>query len=107
VPRTARDPLPARLARVALTLVSVLSIGLVVAAPGNHYPAKPIRPFVTGGPNDISARMICDTLGKSLQHPVVVENRPGAASSIGVEAAAPIGAGWPRPVLGPGRDPRH
>jgi tripartite-type tricarboxylate transporter receptor subunit TctC/uncharacterized protein YjiS (DUF1127 family) len=78
-------------AHAALALVAVLSIGLVMAAPADHYPVKPIRlivPFAPGGPNDISARIIGDELGKSLQQTIVVDNRPGAAGNIGADAAA-------------------
>jgi tripartite-type tricarboxylate transporter receptor subunit TctC len=56
-----------------------------------EYPERLLRaivPFSTGGTNDITARMISPHLSKVLGQSVVVENRPGAAGNIGIEATA-------------------
>lgn len=56
-----------------------------------QYPERLIRaivPFSTGGTNDITARMIAPHLSKALGQQVVIENRPGAAGNIGIEAVA-------------------
>ncbi|GAB2908752.1 tripartite tricarboxylate transporter substrate binding protein [Paralcaligenes ginsengisoli] len=55
------------------------------------YPDRPIRlivPYTPGGNTDLLGRMIAQRLGESTGQTVVVENRPGAAGTIGVDAVA-------------------
>jgi tripartite-type tricarboxylate transporter receptor subunit TctC len=61
------------------------------------YPSRPVRivvPFAAGGNVDLFARLIGQWLSERLRQPFVIENRPGAGTTIGTEAvvrAAPDG----------------
>lgn len=55
------------------------------------YPSRPVRliiPFSPGGAADVPGRILGDRLTQAVGQQVVVENRPGAGSTIGAEAAA-------------------
>jgi tripartite-type tricarboxylate transporter receptor subunit TctC len=55
------------------------------------YPSRPVKvivPFGLGGPTDVFTRVISEELHQSLHQPFVMENRPGAGTIIGSEAAA-------------------
>ncbi len=55
------------------------------------YPTKTIRvivPFTPGGGNDISARFIAQRLTEAFKQSVIVENRPGAGSTVGTDMVA-------------------
>ena len=70
----------------AVLLICALALAPLAAAQG--YPAKPVRivvGFAAGGGADILARTIGPRLGEALGQPIVIDNRPGAAGSIGVE----------------------
>jgi len=64
---------------------------------GQSWPAKPIKyivPFAPGGTTDILGRMVAAGLAPTLGQPVVVENKPGQAGSVGsaeLARAAPDG----------------
>lgn len=71
--------------RRALVLAAALFCSAAMA-----YPDKPLRlivPFPAGDGLDNQARMIADRLGPRLGQKVIVDNRPGAGTLIGVEAA--------------------
>jgi tripartite-type tricarboxylate transporter receptor subunit TctC len=54
------------------------------------YPSRPVRfmvGFVPGGATDIVARIMAQWLTERLGQPFVVENKPGAGSNIGAQAA--------------------
>ena len=72
----------------ALGLAAAL---LVVPAAAQTYPTKPVRivvPFAAGGPADVYARFMAQRLQEALGQSFVVDNRPGAGSVIGTDAAA-------------------
>lgn len=78
-------------------LVSSIALGLASAtgfatrASAQSYPDKPIKmivPFPPGGPIDTMARLTGQQMSASLGQQVIVENRPGAGSTIGFKAAA-------------------
>ncbi len=77
--------------------VFCLFLGAAPATQAQTYPDRPLRlvvPFPAGGTVDAVARNVAQKLSESLHQPVVVENRAGAAGSIGsvaVARAAPDG----------------
>jgi len=80
-----------RIARLLLLSVGVAATLLAGAAVGQPYPSKPVKLIVTyppGGSSDIMARILGQKLSDLWGQPVVVENKPGAAGSIGMEYAA-------------------
>lgn len=73
--------------------IAVIAVFLVLAADGlaQSYPVRPITmvvPFSPGGPGDILGRIIAPPMSSRLGQPIVVDNRPGAGSTIGAEAVA-------------------
>jgi tripartite-type tricarboxylate transporter receptor subunit TctC len=61
------------------------------AAHAQHYPVKSVRvinPFSPGGSLDLVARLLAKSLSTDLGQQFIVENRPGAGGSIGVELVA-------------------
>src|SRR5882724_2972496 len=77
-----------RLFVFALGLISVVLAGGAVA---QAYPSKPVKLIVTyppGGSSDLLARVFGQKLSEIWGHPVVVESKPGAAGSIGMDYAA-------------------
>src|SRR5687767_11516721 len=55
------------------------------------YPSGPIRiivPYAAGGVTDALARITGTQVAEAVGHPVIVENRPGASSMLGMQACA-------------------
>ncbi len=75
--------------RFAVTLLVTLAT-LAGVAHAQSYPSKPITvivPFGAGGSVDAPARFIVAKLSERLKQPVVIENVPGAAGTIGTARA--------------------
>jgi len=74
-------------------LATALSLGAVAtsAAAAETYPARPIRlvvPYAAGGAVDIVARSVGQKMSVLLKQPVIVDNRPGASTNIGLDMVA-------------------
>jgi tripartite-type tricarboxylate transporter receptor subunit TctC len=66
------------------------TLALSAAAQGT-YPSRPIKwivPYTPGGITDSVTRLVTQKLQESLGQPIVIENKPGANSIVGAEAAA-------------------
>ena len=62
---------------------------LSVPALAQAWPSKPVRiivPFPAGNAGDVTARTLTEPLGQRLGQAIIVDNRPGAAGNIGMEA---------------------
>jgi len=71
---------------LAVAAWAAMSAGAALAA---TFPAKPLTivvPTPPGGTTDLVARLLAEKLGASFGQPVVVENRPGGATTIGAQA---------------------
>jgi tripartite-type tricarboxylate transporter receptor subunit TctC len=79
-----------------LRACALLALAAALILPGStaradNYPSRPVKiivPFGAGGPTDVYVRAVALELEKSLHQPFVVENRPGAGTTIGTAVAA-------------------
>ena len=76
---------------VALFVLAGAVVTSPPAAIADDYPSRPVKvivPFGAGGPTDVYTRAIAEELRKSLHQPFVMENRPGAGTTIGTDVVA-------------------
>jgi tripartite-type tricarboxylate transporter receptor subunit TctC len=76
---------------VALLALAGSVIASAPAAMADDYPSRAVKiivPFGAGGPTDVYTRAIAEELRKSLHQPFIMENRPGAGTTIGTDVVA-------------------
>ena len=76
---------------VALLALAGSVIASAPAAMADDYPSRAVKiivPFGAGGPTDVYTRAIAEELRKSLHQPFIMENRPGAGTTIGTDEVA-------------------
>ena len=67
----------------------ILALATSVPALAQDFPRRPVTlivPFSAGGPTDVVARHLAQSMGRSLGQPVVVENRASSGGIVGTEA---------------------
>jgi tripartite-type tricarboxylate transporter receptor subunit TctC len=75
-------------AKLALAAVLVLAASTAAAETYPDRPVTMIVPYAAGGSSDILARLIGERMGKTLGQQIVVDDRAGAGSRIGIEIVA-------------------
>jgi len=76
---------------VSMLLMSSANAQTARDADVTGYPNRPVRiivPFPAGGPSDVLARLIGQKLSEDWKQPVLIENKVGANTVIGAQAAA-------------------
>src|SRR5258708_14199723 len=77
--------------KLALWAALALALGPAVSPAQSGYPNRSVKiivPFAPGGASDFVARIMQPRLSELLGQPIVIENRGGAAGTIGMEVAA-------------------
>lgn len=72
-------------------VIAALAFTGMAAHAQDAYPSHPIRlivPYAAGGAVDIVARAVGHKMSESLKQPIIVDNRPGASTNIGLDMAA-------------------
>ena len=75
--------------KILFSLFVVFAASITNISFAQSYPSKPIRlvvPFPPGGPNDLLARLIGQKLQERIGQSVIIDNKPGASTIIGVDA---------------------
>ena len=78
-------------ARVGLAVITAATVGIAAPAPAQNYPSRTITvvyPFAPGGSADTILRTVSDKIGEAFGQPIVIENRPGAGTTLGAKSVA-------------------
>jgi tripartite-type tricarboxylate transporter receptor subunit TctC len=76
---------------IAVIAACLAAAGICASSPAQEWPARPIRIIVGFGPGggaDIVGRIVGQALQERLGQPVVIENKPGSAGTLGNELVA-------------------
>jgi tripartite-type tricarboxylate transporter receptor subunit TctC len=76
---------------VRAAVIAAISLVFSSAAWAQSYPSKPVKmivPFAPGGASDIVGRLIADRMKVIFNQPVIVDNRVGAAGTVGLGGLA-------------------
>lgn len=76
---------PLLLAALGASRAALPGLGLAQSAAPGAWPSRAItlvEGYPPGGVTDLASRAVADSLSRTLEVPVVVENRPGAATSV-------------------------
>ena len=81
-----------RLQKIASIVAAIVTAGFAAyPATADDYPSRPVKiiaPFGAGGPTDVYTRAVAEELRKSLNQTFIIENRPGAGTTIGTDQVA-------------------
>lgn len=77
--------------KAAFVAITGLTAALAGQAAHAAFPERPVRlivPFAPGGGTDMISRLLAEGMARELKQPVIVENKPGAGTTIGSDEVA-------------------
>jgi tripartite-type tricarboxylate transporter receptor subunit TctC len=72
--------------KLTLVLATLAALGMAVPAQAQNYPTKPVTlvvPWPAGGSSDLALRALADATQKHLGQQIIIDNKPGAAGTLG------------------------
>src|SRR5215207_6886386 len=80
-----------RISRSLTWILALVLCGIAAARAQTSYPDRPVKiivPIGPGGSYDLVGRQLADALSKRMGQTFVVENKPGAGTVVGTQAAS-------------------